>query len=371
MVLLLMFITVNATMPTERQLDKTLIKKINRLRYSNSTNDVANLKELSKLKESNLGKGYDTGMFKDIFLSYPNELLLNYIILTDDKKINPLYLHLAIIDEKRFYDIVPYLIVYLEENLKGVNITDDLHKNGYEDFIVHSDILANNQIKVNQLSVSIPKLFNILGNSERKDAIPFLRKNLQIIDNFGDNTKASIIINLGKLGDNESIEKIFEFCKMDLLSKNLTPYQSHFQDCLKTFQYYQNPKFIGFVIEGYLDTKNFDKLDYYLTKEVFPSFALDSSIYGRYSTDSSYHSVDNEVLTKKWKEWYKQNKHNVIWSKKVSKFIEEGTEDKIEEYLKIITIKQTQDISNAMQKEEHVKVDFLQRIVNWLKNIFT
>ena len=338
---LLLLMTANiasyATPPQLRTIDKAVIDRAKELHYTNSPQDAANLNELLRLYEGS--RGFDCSpecnVFEDAFLSYQNDLLLNNVLLTSDKKYNPnnLELNVEIIKKKKIYDVVPYLVDYLEENFKPIEDT----------------------IKTARLS----GLLDILGDSGRKEGIPFLRERLlsegsldtEMTQSLDAHIRSRAIVNLGKLKDFESINAVLEFCKRNLLQKQIN--NDIFVNCLEAFKHYKNPEFIGFVIENYLDM---DKLNFYVSKQVFPSFAMDKSVYSQFDGNTASWSVSNDVLIKKWQDWYKSNKDKIVWSEDLNKFIEKGTERDIKEYLIIEkSVKQT---------------GFFQRIVNWFKHLF-
>lgn len=285
-------------------IDKAVIERAKQLGYSNSSQDEQNLAELIELYVENrrFNCNPDCKVFEDAFLSYPNELLLNNAFLTKDKKYNSfgINLEIKIIEEKNFHDVVPYLIAYMEEDL-------DSPQEGY------SSIYS--------------KYFDVLGSSGREDARMFLSRQLDRIDDYNSQMKGSIILNLARLGGEDSFNEIVEFCKTDVLN-NQNIFSGNFQDCLKASTYYENPEIVGFVIEN-LDEQKLSLL----TRYIFPPFALDKTIYTIYSDYEVSYSGESEITIQRWQEWYQENNRNIVWSSKANKFIEAGTEDAVLDYV--------------------------------------
>lgn len=315
-----------ASQPKVPQIDKDVVKAIKNLKYSNIPEDESNLKELLRLYQEN--KWYDCNPYCEeingTFFSYPKELLLNKILLTSDKKYNPDldsrlgYLDIQIIEEKNLDEAFPYLINYLEENESNRG-----KLGAYFDLLIKYD----------------------------QDVISLLRNKLPNIRNYNVGHQYIIITNLAKLNDIGSYNYIFDFCKEDIYD--------HINECIEIFTYYRNHEFYGYVIENM--NKEFESGPHFpvFRKYIFPPFALNKSIYSIYTeTVVSYNPHVDRV--KIWKEWYKSNKDKIIWSEDLSKFIEEGTEEEIKEYL-------------SKEKgliEDVEKVGYFKSLINWFRRLF-
>ncbi len=344
---LLMIQIVSATAPQVTPLDKSVENRVKELEYSNSAEDVNNLKEAVSLYKTHGWKGGSYSVFKEVFLTYPNDILLNHVFLTPDKKFNNLELETSfshsalgidIMSERELHEIAPYLIQYLKENIKEdengakSKVWQELERGGAEGRLY--------------------KYLKFISESNDPQARNFFRNLLAKIDKI-ESGKIIIIAYFGKVIDEESLPKLLEFCKKEYLqSKSL----GYFRHCTATIQQYKSQDLVKYVIENNINDYGSET---YIRNSTFPSFILDKAFVVSYDANSftydGYGGISNEELNQKWKDWYKENKNSIVWSGKINKFVEKDKEDQILKHL------------NLQKTQKDKEVGFFRRIWNWLR----
>jgi len=285
-------------------IDSLITARIPTLHYSGSPWDRVKLQTLYDVYQNSVSyclTEEDFKIFYPAFASYPNHMLMDVVLLDSAGNFRPaeVNIQVVLIESLKIYNVVPYLCRYLSKQ------------------------------KPERIGNWLWRIYlNILGESGRTDAKPFLRKQLLNISQIHRAYRGPIIYNLGKLQD--SFDDVFNYCQ-DVIRQEIRPdsYTNPPYECAQTMAiYYNNHEYFGFIISNYLNSYNLWILETFM----FPPFALDRSIYGLYNVRGTTSRTGGDWIYTIWKDWYRNNSENMVWSEDLQMFIEEGTENVIKDY---------------------------------------
>ncbi len=376
-------------------MDPLVAEKVYSLHSTGGNEDVSKINELLNIYltsdaidiigcYSEDGK-WDCRVILDAFLSYSDELLANTVFLNSDGSYKVSYYLDSYADPHKFDpDGLDFGTYYRLSSLQMQILHERKLPAVIPAFIAH---LRNMIDLYGIMSVSTEDSW-IIGFSEHKDGKVFLRNALgyfgdsdsivkgenEAEDNQRRSLYHSLIFNLGRMADEESFDLILDYCKQFAPSERKeqsgdvyrdTQYIStYYQDCLKIFTYYEDSSYVGFIIEN---ADRYEDLDFYYS--VFPSFALDESLYVVYTKSQEMPYISGDELVPVWKRWYEDNKEKIVWNKELGLFIEDGTYEKVKEYIESRNSKVIEGSTDYEIITEQ-RASIITRFFNWLKRLF-